>query len=381
MLAGCLFFLALAQVFSGCTRSPEGSGEPMDTEPAEGNHAALGFEIIHQEQYSVLRVRNPWQGARDVIFEYYLVPSGDPLPAGLDRERVIRTPVSRVVCFSTTQLAMIDFLGEGNEIVGSSGVHFICSPGLQERVKAGQIREIGYDQGLSYETLLDLQPDLVLAYGVSGAVNQEVARMEEFGLPVVLTAEYLEPHPLGKAEWIRFMGMFFNREQEADSLYREISRNYRRLASSTDSLSGRPSVMLGLPWKDSWYVSAAGSFAATLIRDAGGRYIWDDVPGHESIPMDLEKVYFRCRDAAYWLNPGAATRIGQIREVDPRLGDLNPVREGKVYNNNARLSRGGGNDYWESGTVRPDRILADLIRILHPGLLPGDSLYYYRKLD
>ncbi|BAL99694.1 MAG: hypothetical protein KatS3mg049_2263 [Caldilinea sp.] len=52
-----------------------------------------------------------------------------------------------------------------------------------------------------------------------------------------------------------------------------------------------------------------------------------------------------------------------------------------MYNNNARLNEYGGNDYWEGGLANPDVVLADLIKIFHPELLPDHELVYYRKLD
>lgn len=378
-----LFFhvLLAGGLVSGCR-----PGETVDsvsaglTVPASTAYAR-GFELYQADGYTLLRVKDPWQGARAVVFDYYLVPRGNDLPEKLEGKQVIRTPVEKVVCFSTTQVAFIDALDMGKCLVGASGTHFICSPALRARAHSGLIREVGYDQGISFETILDLKPDLVLTFGVSGTINQEVTRMQSWGLPVVITAEYLETHPLGKAEWIRCMAAFFGLENTASAIFDSIAASYLALAAIVPDSLPRPAVMLGLPWKDTWYISGSASFAAHLIKDAGGAYLWDDIPGYESVPVNLEAVYQQCRDADVWLNPGAASHAGHIAATDRRLAGIRPVKTGRVYNNNARISEGGGNDYWESGTVKPHLILKDLIHIFHPQLIEHHELYYYKKLD
>jgi len=366
-------------VTAGC-RWHTGDHSPDSLSERPGNRYARGFEIVREASYTRLNVYDPWQGAQNQVFSYCLVPEGDPVPAEIRKEKVIRTPVQKVVCFSTTQVAMIEFLGRGDAIAGVSGVDFIYSPRLRERVERGLIRETGYDQAISWETLLELKPDVVLAYGVTGEVNRNVRRMDELGIPVVFTAAYLEPHPLGKAEWLKFISAFFMEGEKAGTLFAETEYQYLELARKAAAVEKRPGVLLGLPWKDTWYISGGRSYAATLVHDAGGSYLWSELDSHESLPYSLESVYLRCLQADVWLNPGAARSREDIRNTDPRLAEIKAFGEGEVYNNDARMSPGGGNDYWESGTLYPQRILADLISILHPGLLSGDRLYYYRKL-
>lgn len=364
---------------AGCRwQAEEPSSRSLSERP--GNRYARGFEIIRDAAFTRLNVYNPWQGAREQVFSYCLVPEGMPVPAQIQAEKVIRTPVKKVVCFSTTQVAMIEFLGRGDAIAGVSGADFIYSLRLRERVNRGLIRETGYDQAISWETLLGLRPDVVLAYGVTGAVNRNVRRMEEYGIPVVFTAGYLEPHPLGKAEWLKFIAAFFGADEMADSLFTLTEHRYLELTRKVADVQERPDVLLGLPWKDSWYISGGKSYAATLVHDAGGSYLWNDLDSHESLPFSVEAVYQRCLQADVWLNPGAARSRNDMLATDARLAEIKAFRNGAIYNNDARMSSGGGNDYWESGTVYPQRILADLIRILHPGLLPPGSMFYYRKL-
>ncbi len=200
------------------------------------------------------------------------------------------------------------------------------------------------------------------------------------GRPVIFCGDYLEPHPLGKAEWIRFLSLFYNLEERADRFFQEIDSVYNSYKSLTEQTKNRPLVLTGLPWKDTWYMAGGESFAATLIKDAGGEYLWADSHSAEAIPLDLESVYARAVKAEIWINPGAATSLNELQNFDQRFTELGVIQSGMIFNNNERLNTTGGNDYWESGTVRPDLVLADLIKVFHPDLLTDHRLFYYRQL-
>ena len=205
-------------------------------------------------------------------------------------------------------------------------------------------------------------------------------KLGQLGIPAVFCGEYLEPHPLGKAEWIRFFSLFYEKEDQAASFFEDIDSAYNTLAHLTSELSSRPRVLSGLPWKDTWYMAGGESFAAKLMEDAGGDYLWKDNPSTQAVPLDLESVYLRAVDADIWINPGAARSLEDIMELDERFGDLKVQKSAQVFNNDARSNAAGGNDYWESATVRPDLVLADLIGVFHPGLLTDHRFVYYRQL-
>ena len=160
-----------------------------------------------------------------------------------------------------------------------------------------------------------------------------------------------------------------------------IAENYNNLKELVSKEKIKPIVMSGLPWSGTWYVSGGKSYTAKLIEDAGGEFLWKSINSHESLPIDLETVFQKSNETDYWLNSGSAKTLKEIISVDSRLSNLKPFKNGKIYNNNARLSETGGNDYWESGVINPDVILKDLIVILHPGLLPGYKPFYYKNLN
>jgi iron complex transport system substrate-binding protein len=143
----------------------------------------------------------------------------------------------------------------------------------------------------------------------------------------------------------------------------------------------KPVVLLGLPYKDTWYISPGNSFINQLIKDAGGSYLWENTSSSTSMPYGLENVFISAVKADYWLNIGTVTTSSEIIAVDSRLGELPSFSKGKLYNNNNRITPSGGNDYWESGTVHPHIILKDLATILHPELFSDNKLFYYRKIN
>lgn len=341
---------------------------------------ASGFQASIEESFKLIHVSNPWQNSRDVSFSYVLAAREALLPDSLRHLPWIRTPVERVIVLSTTHVAMIDQLGAASSLVGVSGDDYIYNQEIREGIRSGKVLDVGYGQGLDYETIVELNPDVLFIYGVEGKVVATLEKLTELGIPAVFCGEYLESHPLGKAEWIRFFSLFYNLEDEADDFFQQIDSSYNHLAKLASGVAEKPKVLTGLPWKDTWHMAGGKSFAARLIEDAGGDFLWSDKPSAQAIPLDLESVYLRAVNAGVWINPGAASSLADIGKVDERFLDLRVVQEGQVYNNNLRTSEGGGNDYWESGTVRPDLVLADLISVFHPDLMADHHFVYYRQL-
>jgi iron complex transport system substrate-binding protein len=349
--------------------------------PRGKSQYASGFRMEEAAGFRILHTINPWQGSRTVHLQYILTDDPSRIPDSLQHNPVITIPVNRVICMSTTHVAMMDALGESNAIVGISGSDYISNPVLRYRLETGAVRDVGADQTLNYELILSLRPDLVMAYGIGSEVSGMVDRLEGLGIPVILNGDYLEDQPLGKTEWIRFVASFFDRDREADSLFRYVSSAYEAYKGLIRGIGVKPSVMTGLPWKDTWYIPGGRSFAAAYIRDAGGTYLWEDLDSREAVPIDLEAIYARASAADIWINCGAAATLAEIGQTDQRLKRFKPVVTGRVYNNNARINPSGGNDFWESGVMAPHIILADLISIFHPEILTDHELVYYTHIE
>ncbi len=339
---------------------------------------AKGFTLTRFNNYTKIKVYNPWQQAKKVNLEYYLVNRNDSVPAELKEKEIIRTPISKIICMSTTHLGFLSALDEVSSIQAISGTKYASNPEIIKRINNNEIKEIGYEQALNYELILKLKPDLIMVYGVNGEVTGTINKLKELGIQVVLNGEYLEETPLAKAEWIKFMGSFFNKQQKATSYFNTIEQNYKAICKAVESVKKKPFVLTGLPYKDTWWMSGGNSNLATLIRDAGANYLWKENQSRESFAVALEEVAIRSLTADYWINSGTANTLSDILAADSRIATFPPVKKRTIFNNNLISSAEGGNDYWERGVVRPDLILADLVKIFHPELA-NDTIYNFYK--
>ncbi len=343
---------------------------------------AKGLEIINRNDYSQITIKNPWQGADGVSMTWFLVPYEYSPPEGIDPSSVIRVPVKKIVCMSTTHVAMVSALGETESIVGISGTGFIWEQQVRTKIENGTVQEIGYEENINKEKLIVLEPDIVMTYGVGSESSAYTGKLMELGIKTLFNADYLETHPLGKAEWIKLFGALYRKENTADSIFRYIENEYNNLKLFIkDNTKDRPAVLMGLPFRDAWFISPGNSYVSTLISDAGGDYLWSSTKSSVSIPLGIENVYLKALKADYWLNIGSVDSKQEIISIDTRLGDLPCFKMGNLYNNNKRLSAEGGNDYWESGTVNPHIILKDIASVLHSELFHDHKMVYYKRID
>ncbi len=377
------FLLVIFIVLTGsCGRRKVNIPDPKASVKGSLVSKAERFSIIETDSCTVVTIINPWQGAEGINQVYYLVKKENILPLKVDSESIIYVPLRRIICMSTTHLAMIAALGETDAIVGVSGAGYVYNKSISERIKKGFINDVGYEAGMNSELIIKSAPDLVMVYGVGSESAGYVGKIKELGIKVMFNADYLETDPLGKAEWIKLFGALFCKEEIADSIFSSVSQSYEQLKTlismNTDS---RPGVLLGLPFKDTWFVSPGNSYISRIIKDAGGSYLWQDTESQVSMPLSLENVYLQSLKAEFWLNTGSADSKNEIISFDTRLKDIPCFREGKLFNNNKRITPEGGNDYWESGALYPHLILKDIASILHPDLFSDHELFFYRKIE
>ena len=236
--------------------------------------------------------------------------------------------------------------------------------------------------GINLEVLIDLKPDLVMTYATGLPEYDAHPKLQEAGIPVVLNSEYMEENPLGRAEWIKFMSVFFDREREANAYFEKIKKEYLSHVDSVNSLNvTRPTVFLNNNWQGTWHMAGGNSYVAKLLKDAGADYLWSDDTTTGSIPLDFEFVYEKAQHADYWLNPGTAMTLKDLLGEDARYSEFDAFKSKKIYNNNARVNAEGGNDYWESGVAHPETILKDLIKIFHPEIVSEHNFVYYRHME
>ena len=254
-----------------------------------------------------------------------------------------------------------------------SGLRYITNQKLHER----RVPDIGYEASLDYEKILSIKPDVVLAYTVSGSEPPYLSRLRDLGIRVLMLHDHLEDHPLARAEYIRLYGVLTGRQELADSVFSAICSRYDSLAVQTSGRHERVKVLMNVPYGDAWYIPGGDSYMARLVHDAGGE-ILGSVPGASaSSVISLEDAYRISRSADIWLNPGPCTKLAELVSFHHSFKMFGPLEKGlPIYNNTLRSTPEGGNDFWESGSVRPDLILKDLIAIFSQS--DGkDSLEYH----
>ena len=374
-------FLLMVIIVCGCTQKSKQSNFSSSKGENHNIRYSKRFSILDYGKFRTITITDPWEKSKGISFDYYLVDQNIEIPAELKDKSVIRTPVKRVICLSTSHIGFLSALRETATIVGLSGANYASDPEVQKLVHEGKIPDVGYDQGINYEQILRLKPDIIFAYGVGSEVSGFVNKLQEMGLRVVLIGEYLENTPLAKAEWIKFIGAFYNKSIDADDYFTTVEKEYKRIREQVSTVSSRPVILTGLPFKDAWWMAGGNSNVAALINDAGGQFIWKDNSSSEAFVVSMEEVAVRAQKANIWINCGTANSVQEIVASDIRFQNFPQVQKKDIYNNNLKMSQGGGNDYWESGVVRPDLIITDLVRIFHPEIDSCKTYNFYKKIE
>lgn len=378
------FALIIILIFTGCGNKNPARNAYNDYKTCSDSLkviSARGFTMESYRNTIRLTVKDPWQNANDITFNYLLGDTFTTTEIIDEYNCRIKTPVSNVVCLSTTHIGFIGFISEIRSISGISGKEYVVNRLLRSRISEGAVTDVGYDENLNYEMLLKLRPDIVFAYGIGPAITKTIRKLNELDIPVIMIGEYLEEDPLAKMEWVKVFAALYGKSSLASQKFDSVASHYHKLVSIAENSEYKPTVFTGLPYRGTWYVSGSQSYIARLINDAGGTYIWDHLNFNESRPMSLEKLFEQALLADYWINPGEALSKKDIMLNDERFSQLISYRNDRVFNNNNVLAETGGNDFYESGVVEPDVILSDLIYILHPQSLPSYSLKFYRKLQ
>ena len=361
-------------IFSSCGGASDASLDNFCIEKFTPEFAR-GFRISSSTEgaSSLITITNPWQGAD---FEQYIFVAreGEKVPKGFGGQ-VIKAPISRAVCLSSGYVAMFDALGAVEMVKGVSGINFITNSYVRD--PESQVADVGYDANLDFERIVALRPDVVLLYGVAGENSLLTAKFRELGIPYMYIGDYVEQSPLGKAEWLYVVAELADKREEADSHFGEVKSRYQGLAArvATQAVS-RPKVLLNTPYRDIWFLPSVENFMVQLITDAGGEAYASTGVGSASQPIDSERAYLLAKQADVWLNVGGVTTLAELKAQNPRFAQMAVVRGGKVYNNNRNRTAAGGSDFWESGVVRPDIILQDLVTILHPEIATAELTYY-----
>jgi iron complex transport system substrate-binding protein len=339
---------------------------------------AKGFKISKVGSSKRVEITYPYKGATSG-YTYLLVPKGTTPPKHDADVKVIFTPLDRIVCTSTTHIPLLDYLNISDKLVGFPTHDYISSEKTRKLIDAGKVEELGADKGMNIEKLAVLKPEAVMSYTMTADLGQ-LKKVQELGIPVILNAEYLEEHPLGRAEWIKFMALFFDKEKEADIVFAMIEKNYLETRKLAGKAANKPTVLSGVLYGDAWFMPGGQNYAARLINDAGADYLWSSDSTKGFLQLSFESVYEKAHAADVWIGVASFATLEEIKNADERYTKFNPYQLRQVYTYNARKGAKGGSEFLELGYLRPDIILKDLVKIAHPDLLPDYQLYFHKRL-
>lgn len=293
-----------------------------------------------------------------------LVPRGQRPPAGYGDLPVIYTPVERVVVASTSQAALMRPLGVLDTIVGvttEKDQWYINE--VREGMEAGKITFVGKTSAPDYEQLKALSPDVVFTYTKSMGGTELAQKLGELGVPYAVDNEWLESHPLGRVEWVKFLSAFFNKEKEAENYFNQVVAKAEQVENMVRR-GTKPKVLWGSIFKGKVYVPTGNSYVAKMIEMAGGDYVFKDLGGLEtgSANITLEEFYARGKDADIFVCPFSPSQTGitfvaRLVEQAPVLADIKPVKENRIWC--AQLW------YWQS-MDKTDEQVEDLAAMFHP---------------
>ena len=326
---------------------------------------------------------------RDTLVQRFALVDDSALAArGLDLAKVRRgaawegaavlhVPLRRAVALSSAQIGYMLRLGAGDRIAGVGDGRFVVDSALYAKTAAGEVAEVGNGQGLVLEKVLSLKPDLVMTFATGGGYD-DYERLQALGIPMMLTSEWQEDSPLAKFEWIRLFGMLFGKQALADSIFKQTNEDYLSSLVSVGEpaeprLSSKsPRVLVGMAYGGVWYAPGGRSYTAQLIRDAGGRYLWEADTTRE-MRLSLEEVFALADSADVWINPGAFSSPKEILEAEPRVKDIRAFRDGRVYQNDGVKGEGGGNDFYESAVAWPVQLLRNVTQSINPDSATGKT--------
>lgn len=322
---------------------------------------AKGFEIQHLEDSSKIIVLLNLEKPGDTLQKIHWKP----------------TDVQSVACVSTTHVIMMDKLDRLDNLKGVGFADMVRNKHARSLIDAGKMQNISTGHDIDAEIVYGINPQLLFVYPFGGNNYDKYLKR---GIGCVQVSEYLETHPLGRAEWIKVFGALLGEEQKADDVFNAIANEYNNLKAQVEkSVTQKPTVFSASYSNGSWFAPPGNSFAAQSLMDAGANYIFSDSLKTGNIVMPFEAMYERVYNVDYWgkitFEPGNLT-LDKIKSDDPRLAQIKSFKDKNIFYCNAAET-----DYHGDAVLEPQIILADLIAIFHPTLMPAHKAVYFKRVS
>lgn len=271
----------------------------------------------------------------------------------------------KIVCSSTTFLGFLKVINETNSIVGFQNKNLVYDSVLYLKLEHNLIQDVSTPEGVNTELLLAMQPDIVfLSYSPGFEKTNMIERMKNNGIIIIQIPDWLEQHPLGRMEWVRFFSLFFNKFEEATRYTDSVISVYNDVKMHNLTKSYAPKVMVGLSFNDQWYVPSGNGYFGTLLKDAGFSYPFQNITTTMSKPYSKEEVLEQCHDAEFWLNVTTANTLKAVEQIERLAPQFKAFQQKNVFNYTRKLLPRGANDFWEMGVVEPHIVLQDVVWII-----------------
>lgn len=376
------FLLLCIITFYNC----KNESKNIDSEVFETNSSGLkyakGFSITYLKTSKILEIKSPWQNSHK-SFKYILTDLFDAKKTTLnkdDYDGIITLPIQKIVVTSTTHIPALELLGVEQSLAGFPGSNYISSEKTRKRIDDGFVRELGKNESINTEVLLEIKPDIVIGFGVDSA-NKSFENIKKANIPVIYNGDWLEDSPLAKAEWIKFFGVLFNKEKEADSIFNEIESEYLKAKELASKTTKKPTILCGAMHKDIWYLPNGNSTEAKFLKDANVNYIWQESSGTGSLALNFESVFTQAKNADIWLSPSNYASLNALEKANSHYTRFDAFKTRQVFSFNNTMGNTGGVLYYELGIARPDLVLKDIIKICHPELLKDYQPYFFKPLE
>lgn len=375
-----LFLLILA---FGCKQVQK---EQIPTEAIEKAifiNYAKGFNIEKSASgITIIKITSPWPDAESAL-TYALIPKDKMAFITLNKDEydaIIAVPIKNLVVSSTTHIPALEALGVLDRLSGFPDTQYISSEAARKRIDNGLIKELGNNEAINTEMVIALKPELVVGFGIN-AQNKAYETISRSHIPVVYNGDWTEETPLGKAEWIKFFAPFFQKEKEANAIFKEIETEYSKAKELAENADKSPTVMSGAMYKDVWYLPGGNSWAAQFIKDANANYLWQETTETGSLSLSWESVLQKAKKANYWIAPAQFISYQDMQDASPHYKQFDAFKSNDIHTFSKTLGETGGLLYYELAPQRPDLVLKDLIHIFHPELLPEHEPYFFKPLE
>ena len=368
-----VFFLFLIQ----CKKVEISTDEKIPTENREIKYAQ-GFSIKKHGGYSVLKINNPWPKASK-NYTYILKEKNGIIPDSLEKFAIIEVPIKSIVVSSTTHIPSLEMLGVENSLIGFPNLNYVSSEKVRARIDEKKVREIGVNQSLNTEVVLDLNPNVIVGYGIDNN-NPSYDNLEKSGLKVIYNGDWNEQSPLGKAEWIKFFGALYGLDKKAETIFNQIEKDYKATLKLVKNVKTKPTILCGEMYENVWYLPQGNSWSSLFLKEAKTYYLWSETTGTGSLSLPFETVLEKAKTAEFWFQ-GSFSSLKEMQDSNIHYNQFDAFKNKKVYSFSSKKGKTGGVLFYELAGNRPDLVLKDIIKIVHPELLPNYELFFYSKLE